>query len=241
MSSLSSEVDRLYQLLEFPAQAIRSRYGRIPTPRDLSSTRTDWGTKGVYFIFEPGERRSSGDAERIVRVGTHLSDKTSIERRIVLDHATDWGLSVFRRHVGTALIREGAFDSEIPRAERDHWATGWFAVADGWAVHANPARLDPALHPLHPIVTRVIANMTIVWVEIPSNKDRRDFESQCISLLSNYLRSETPIDPASPTWLGRHALKDEVRRSGLWNVQHVKKPHRPGFLESYEKYFTRSE
>ena len=241
MSSIHDEVDQLYQLLEGPSETLRSRYGRVPTPRDISSSRSAWGTKGVYFFFEAGEVRANHVAQRIVRIGSHRSDTASVERRIVLEHATDWGRSVFRRHVGTALIRKGAFDASIQPSDRDHWASAWYSHTGGWPAHTRPSLLHPTLHPLHPIVTRTIADMTVVWVEILDKEDRLALEGQCISLLSNCLRQGTAIDPPSENWLGRYALSDEVRRSGLWNVQHAKRPHKDGFLEAYQRYFARGK
>lgn len=35
---------------------------------------------------------------------------------------------------------------------------------------------------------------------------------------------------ASPGWLGHHAIPGQIRQSGLWNVEHVTRSCRPGFL-----------
>lgn len=232
-----AEVDLLYELLQHRISAMRSRYGRIPTPRDLPTARNAWRAKGVYFFFEPGEKRATGDAQRVVRVGSHRSDRSSIERRVVGEHSIDWGRSVFRRHVGTALVRKGEFDSAIDGTGRERWAGLWFSSVGQWPVHDHPNLLHPTLHALHPFVTATIGRMTLVWVEIPDRTDRLKLEEQCIKLLSNYLRAEAAIDPPSDGWLGRHALTEEVQKSGLWNVQHVKQPHTPGFLGRFQKYF----
>lgn len=87
-----------------------------------------WPQHGVYFFFEPGEARADGSG-RVVRVGTHALTATS--------QATLWGrlrqhrghltgrhagggnhrASVFRRHVGAALIiRDG-----LPAGLLDSW------------------------------------------------------------------------------------------------------------------------
>ena len=240
MISTQAEIDRLYMLLQLRSEPILSRYGRIPTLRDLHSPRTTMGTKGVYFLFEPGECRSNLAAQRIIRVGSHRSQRASIESRIA-EHATDWGRSVFRRHVGTALIRKGDFDAAIQVADRDRWAALWFERFNGWAVHHRRARLHPTLHPLHPIVTRAIAEMSAVWVEIRDQAARLELERQCIRLLSNYLHHDKQVEPPSDTWLGYYALSEKVRKSGLWNVQHVGRPHATGFLDSFQKYFHPAE
>jgi hypothetical protein len=79
--------------------------------------------------------------------------------------------------------------------------------------------------------------MTVVWVEAGDRGERLELEKQCISLLSNYSRCGSPIDQSSTTWLGHYALSEEVRRSGLWNMKHVKTLHTPGFLDHFRKYF----
>lgn len=233
------EVDRLYALLQPRINAIRSHFGRIPTPRDLPTARRDWGTKGVYFFFETTETRANHDELRIVRIGSHSGEKSSIESRVVGEHAIDWGRSVFRNHLGAALIRQGKFDNEIDSADRDKWAALWSSCVGSNTAHNDPKRLHPTLHSLHPIVTRTIESMTLVWVEIADRTERLELEKQCIRLLSNYQRQGAPIDAPSHGWLGRHSLHEEVQHSGLWNVQHVKKPHTPGFLTEFQRHFLR--
>jgi len=235
VSAHQGEIDRFYELLDRRVCVISRIYGRIPTPGDLPTARDSWRTRGVYFCFERGENRTASAAQRVVRVGSHSGDHSTIESRIVGEHFPEWGRSVFRGHIGTALIRSGVFDSALSQADRDDRARGWRAPVKGHKAHTSPKHLHRTLHPLHPIVTQVIGDMTVVWVEIA---DRRlELEKQCIRLLSNYLRHDHPIDPPSSTWLGRHALDEKVRRSGLWNVMHVGRLHTPGFLENFQQYF----
>jgi hypothetical protein len=233
-----TEVERLYQLLQVRCDAIARRFGgRLPTPAKLASVRTGSRSSGVYFFFENGELRSTSEAPRVVRVGTHTGSKSTIESRIVGEHATDWGRSVFRRHIGTALIRRGALDNQIAQSDRDRWAQSWNSKCGRSAVHHLPKHLHPTLHPLHGVVTQTVGTMPVVWVEISDRVERRELEKQCIRLLSNHLRSDAPIDPPSVGWLGRHALAEQVRLSGLWNVHNVTKQHGPGFLDHFARYF----
>src|SRR5260221_8597126 len=77
-----------------------------------------WPLNGVYFFFEEGENRSAGQGPRVVRVGTQAVKTTTPSRRTLWDRLekhrgrqdADTGgprrsHSVFRRHVGTAIIR----------------------------------------------------------------------------------------------------------------------------------------
>ena len=237
MSSLA-EVDQLYKLLNLRGDQIRSLFGRIPTVRDLPKMRNGWRTKGVYFLFDATEKRAGkSNSYRIVRVGSHSGELSSIESRIVGEHATDWGRSVLRRLMGAALIRRGDLDHTIEVAERDRWAKVWYSKDGQWAVQHNPAKLHPTLHPLHPIVTRIISDMGVLWVEVADRVERLELEKQCIMLLSNSLRSHSPIDPPTKEWLGNYSLSEKVRTSGLWNQQHVKKLHAKGFLDHFAKQF----
>lgn len=241
--SHQAEIDRLYALLQRRVDVLHAEYGHLPTPGDLPAKRDGWRTKGVYFVFEPGEIRSNNAGLRVVRVGSHSGQTSSIESRIVGEHAKDWGRSRLRMQVGAALLRKGKFDRHIDPADRNGWVEEWYRHIPAkrgrgkFGVHDRPKELHPTLHGLHSMVTRTIANMNIVWVEIPDKDQRLRLEKQCIMLLSNYHRQQTPIDPSSDLWLGNHAREEEIRASGVWNVQHVKKPHTPGFLDDYEKYF----
>ena len=59
--------------------------------------------------------------------------------------------------------------------------------------------------------------------------ERGAIEKGAIALLSNFRRQA--FDPPSERWLGRHALSEDVRESGLWNVDHVRDPPDESFLD----------
>jgi hypothetical protein len=58
-------------------------------------------------------------------------------------------------------------------------------------------------------------------------------ERNAIGLLSNYCKF--PVDSPSPKWLGHFSNHPLVVGSGLWNQQHVDKPHAPEFLHEFER------
>src|SRR5437588_12166895 len=110
MSDPAADLDRLYDLLGRLERAI----GGTRTLAECHG-RLGWPRRGVYFFFEPGELRRGG-TPRVTRVGTHALTATS--------KATLWGRlaqhrgrssgggnhrgSIFRRHVGAALLaRDG--------------------------------------------------------------------------------------------------------------------------------------
>src|SRR5690606_16615513 len=107
-------------------------------------------------------------------------------------------------HVGTALIT------------RD----GWPEAAESWGRGASAdtgTRLRERA--LERAVSDVIGAMPVLWLDVPDREARRAMERDLIALLSNADRD--PIDPPSPRWLGRFAARAAIRRSGLWNVNHV--------------------
>src|SRR5262245_16678408 len=79
------------------------------------SYSTGWPEHGVYFFFEDGEvRTNSGSGLRVVRVGTHAikpTSKTTLWDRLfnhrghIKGPAGNHWNSIFRHHVGTALLR----------------------------------------------------------------------------------------------------------------------------------------
>ena len=72
-------------------------------------------------------------------------------------------------------------------------------------------------------VSTVIRAMPFLWLAIDDepgpNSLRGLIERNSIALLSNYER--IPFDPPSPQWLGRSCDREKVRKSGLWNQNHV--------------------
>ena len=166
----------------------------------------------------------------MVRVGTHALTATS--------KATLWGrlrqhrghlagsdpgggdhrASVFRRHVGAALIRRDGLPDDLlaswldrrrPRHERASQEAGIERQA-----------------------SRHIGAMPFLWLSVPGRADRGYLESNSIALLS---RLSGGLDQPGASWLGRHAERPEIRESGLWNVHHVSGHYDPAFLRRLDQ------
>jgi hypothetical protein len=77
--------------------------------------------------------------------------------------------------------------------------------------------------------------MQFLWLAIedePGPDSRRRYvETNSIALLSNYEKS--PLDPPSPDWLGNYCNRVRVRKSGLWNQNHVEEDYDPAFLDNF--------
>jgi hypothetical protein len=82
-------------------------------------------------------------------------------------------------------------------------------------------------------VSEYLGRMSVLWVGIPdepgSSSERAYIERNAIGLLSNGLH---PHDVSSSSWLGWNSDRDEIRGSGLWNVNHVYQDYDPAFLRS---------
>ena len=211
---------------------------RIGGPRRLMdcSGRMDWPCRGVYFFREMGEDRSdSGSGPRIVRVGTHAlrpSSGTRLWTRLSQHkgQARSGGGnhrgSVFRKHVGAALIEKGGHAAAT-------WGKGSSAPRE-----VRMEELD-----IERLVSREIGAMPFLWLAVddaPGSDSRRGHvERNSIALLSNC--TGEPIDPSSPNWLGRHCNQERVRRSGLWNVRHVDEGYNPAFLDTLSALVNKME
>jgi hypothetical protein len=220
----SADLERFYALLARLAAA-PSQGRRL----GVYGGRDPWPRRGVYFFTEPGENRSCESATlRITRVGTHaitVGARTTLWSRLRSHRGGRNGAgnhrgSIFRRHVGAALLaRDGG--------KIDSWGVGSAATA--------AVRLTETAHEQR--VSRHISAMSILWVAIPDEpgtESVRGFvERNAIALLSNRL---DPIDGPSATWLGRCSPRREIRRSGLWNLNHVSADYDPVFLSALETF-----
>jgi hypothetical protein len=214
----AADIDRFYSLLT----ALTEKVGR-PRLRECSA---DHGlpSHGVYFFFEDGERRADGRTPRVVRVGTHaLTERSqaSLWGRLRQHRGTLAGRhpggSIFRLHVGIALLNSQAWPPEI---------------RETWLRRPVDAQARAAEQPLERTVSTHIGAMPVVCLAIPDREHRRVIEANAIALLS---RRADGLDQASPGWLGLHAASTQVRASALWNVNHVDDAYDPDFLDLLEQ------
>jgi hypothetical protein len=194
------------------------------------SGRMIWARRGVYFFREPGESRTdTGEGARIVRVGTHAlkpGSGTKLWTRLS-QHKGQAGTgggnhrgSIFRLIVGASLIsREG----------RDFPTWGNRSTANPEVRNSERA--------LEAEVSRIIGKMPFLWLavddEAGQDSRRGHIERNSIALLSNY--NKPPLDSPSPAWLGHDCNRERVRRSGLWNSNHVDESYERSFLDELER------
>lgn len=228
-------MDRLYDLRRF-YEILATLEQKLGGKRLLAACdgRMNWPQRGVYFFFEPGEMRfHSGEGPRVVRVGTHaltrdshttLWNRLSQHRGSMKSGGGNHRSSIFRLHVGTALVK------------RDAWLQ---AITGTWGKGSNAnSDVRQAEQPLEQAVSQHIRQMPFLWLAVEDapgpDSLRGIIERNAIALLSNYNAHDDPLDPPSPSWLGLQADREMIRLSGLWNVNHVTETYDPAFLHWLE-------
>jgi len=196
--------------------------------------KMSWPQRGVYFFFEPGEERTeSGSGLRVVRIGTHavstrssttLWHRLSQHRGVMNTGGGNHRGSIFRQHVGCALA---ARDSSL--------------TCETWLDDKVSAEIRRQELFLESQVSEFIRTMPFLWINVedaPSKTSNRGYlERNTIALLSNYgLIEQYRIDAPSSNWLGQWSQKEDIRSSGLWNVNHIKEKYEPSFLPLLEQY-----
>jgi len=158
----------------------------------------------VYLFFERGEvaLQPSGSVDRIVRVGAHQKNGNFRQRirqhyGLVNSFGGNKNGSVFRKHVGGALLR---------RDDQDDWRLPeWLK------------QMGQSYPEVEEMVSRELrANFTFACIQVDDQAERLALESGIIALLAQYR-----LGQPSQTWLGRLAQSDKVRATGLWNEHHV--------------------
>lgn len=198
--------------------------------------RMGWPGRGVYFFFEPGELREDGGAHRVVRVGTHGlkgGSRSTLWGRLRQHRGSLGGGrpgggnhrgSVFRLHVGSAMLRREGLEGQYPT----------------WGLGSSAKRAMTAHeHPIEKLVSDHIRSMPFLWLEVDDEPGpesaRGHIERNAIGLISNHNKIETDraIDPPSASWLGQWCSKKKIRDSGLWNSDHVNLSHKTEFLDIF--------
>jgi hypothetical protein len=184
----------------------------------------------LHFFREPGQYRTPNpDRLRIVRVGTHAvsaNSKSTLWNRLRTHLGTRRGGgnhrgSIFRLHVGAALLaRDG-----LPLPTWGIGSTAPGEVRNDAAVKAAEAECEQR-------VSAYIGAMSVLWINVPDEPGptsmRARIEQNAIALLSNQC---VPLEAATADWLGHHSPRLEIRQSSLWNLNHVRQPYDPRFLD----------
>ncbi len=215
-----SDADAFYRILD----QLAAKLGGPRCLRDCTG-RSGCPPQGLYFFYEDGENRADG-SPRVVRIGTHALTETS--------KATLWGrlrqhrgqltgrnpgggnhrASVFRRHVGAALIQRDGLPDDLLSSWLDR--------------HRPPSERVSQEADIEREVSHHLRAMPFLWLSVPGQAGRGYLERNSIALLSCLTGGP---DLPRTSWLGHYAERAEIRRSGLWNVRHVADHYEPAFLQ----------
>lgn len=166
------------------------------SPESLQALPPD----GIYFFFEEGEETPEGP--RIVRVGINESDGRFPDRLRSHLHGNR-NSSVFRRHLGTALLRKEGHSEALVNL--------W--LQDDIETAGDRAFVDE----IEAAVSRMLEErFSFSWIPVPEAVDRKLLEAWLISALA-----VGPLVEPSPEWLGRWSPSSKIVQSGLWNVEHA--------------------
>lgn len=182
---------------------------------------------GIYFFYEDGEIWGHGGTKpRIVRIGTsrdgnfrsrikehYLLDETKMKFDVTKPPPHD--RSIFRKHIGRALLRKRNNDylkvwniSFIPKANREKYG------------HLRDIRLE---REIESSITRILRQkFSFSFLMIDSQIIRMGSAGLEGSLIGT--AAQCVLCKQSSNWLGNNSPKFEVRRSGLWLVQHINDP-----------------
>lgn len=81
-------------------------------------------------------------------------------------------------------------------------------------------------------ISDYIREMPLLWVNVDGengHRKRTRIEKNAIGLLSAWRNDR--VDALSGEWLGRYSNKEEIQRSGLWNIQYTKGGYASSFLD----------
>jgi len=161
---------------------------------------------GIYLFYEASERSGHAPRGRIVRVGNHPRSQGRLQGRLRDHYDGDKNFSVFRKFLGGALLR---------RRDRHHSCLKPGPGKGHW--EKQDARSCVKCRRVERQVSNLLRDgFKFRCVEIRNKSRRNALERKLIGSLSG-----CAICGPSARWLGRHAYNEKVRRSGLWNANHV--------------------
>jgi len=164
-------------------------------------------TSGVYVLFEEDEL--GHDGQRIVRAGSHTGHAKLVVRLREHFIAENKDRSIFRKNIGRALLnrREDQFLSEweIDLTSRKN--------RDLYAHQIDSCRLQTVEREVTDYIRK---HFSFIIIHINDKDERLYFEKRIIATVSG-----CPSCNPSFGWLGRSSPIDKIRKSGLWQVNHL--------------------
>jgi hypothetical protein len=179
---------------------------RQKTPEDVTIA------DGLYFFFEDGETSAHAESGRVTRIGNHPHSDGNLGGRLRQHYRTGPGAknaSVFRRYLGGAILRD-----------RDPGAACLEPGAGLGHLERQSARACPRCEGLERDVTqRLHDRFSFACLPVADRETRNRLEARLIATVASCGTCRPSL-----AWLGLAAYPPEVRKTGLWNTQHVHGP-----------------
>ncbi len=163
---------------------------------------------GIYLLFEKGE--FAHDGYRIVRVGSHRGADNLPKRLNEHFLVENKDRSIFRKNVGRALLNR----ESDPFIEQWEWVLLSRVNRERYGPLIDRARLQA----IEGLVTDFITSQCS-FVVIPATRVATRRLALEAGLIATVAQCES-CGP-SPGWLGQFSPKATIRRTGLWQIQHV--------------------
>lgn len=160
---------------------------------------------GIYIMFEKGENYKGLD--RIVRVGTHVSNnrlKLRLRNHYLTENKDG---SILRKNIGLALLNK----------EKNPYLDIWnldISKPEAIAIYAGKINHDYQARIERQVTQYLQNNITFVCIQVDDPSLRLRLEEGLISTLAHSVDFY-----ASDQWLGRLNPKQKLANSSLWNIQ----------------------
>ena len=163
---------------------------------------------GVYILFEKNEFGHNG--ERIVRIGSHTGNDNLIKRLEEHFYKENKDRSIFRKNIGRALLNK----------KNDRYLDVWdidFTKSEVKKKYGQFVDKSYQENIEQEVSKYIRDNFTFSVIEILDKKERLNTEKNIINIISS-------CNECSPSdnWLGRFSTIEKIKRSGMWQTQHIR-------------------
>ncbi|NMX22102.1 hypothetical protein C5S30_06680 [ANME-1 cluster archaeon GoMg4] len=165
---------------------------------DHNTSPFELPTNGIYFFYEDGEfcTHENEREKRIVRVDTHRVDG-NFRNRINSHYRGTKNSSVFRKHLGGALMRR--------KDPNDRRLKQWLKQD---ASTFQEIEME--------VTKKLKEHFSFRCIPVEDKEERLRLEEELIATVAKCAKCKP-----TENWLGNFAADELVRKSGLWNHQHV--------------------
>ena len=163
---------------------------------------------GVYILFEKDEVGHGGD--RIVRVGSHTGNDNLIKRLEEHFYKENKDRSIFRKNIGRALLNK----------KNDTYLDVWdidFTKSEVKKKYGELLDKEYQENIEQEVSKYIIDKFTFSVIEVIDKNERLSTEKSIINIVSACSECND-----SNNWLGRFSTIEKIKKSGLWQTQHIK-------------------